>query len=102
MPSSGVSEESYSVLIYINTIFFKTKSIVCPLPPSASCGYFIPLLSESQAFSLGPFFLFIFFGSMGFIVGILYCMANIHLSVSTYQACPFEREREELGYGGHL
>jgi hypothetical protein len=38
---------------------------------------------------LGPSFLFSLFGSVECIVGILYFMANIHLSVSTYHACTF-------------
>jgi hypothetical protein len=47
------------------------------------------LLSGIEASSLGPSFLFNFSGSVGYIVGILYFLANIHSSVSTYHACPF-------------
>ena len=42
------------------------------------------LLSEIQACSLGPSFLFNFFGSVECIMGILYFMANIHLSVTAH------------------
>jgi hypothetical protein len=41
-------------------------------------------LSEIQAFSLGPSFMFSFFGSVGCSTGIF--MTNIHLKVSTYYA----------------
>ena len=38
-----------------------------------------PLLSEIQASSLVPSFLFSYFGSVNYSMGILYFMANIHL-----------------------
>ena len=47
------------------------------------------LLSKIQACSLGPSLLFGFFRSVDHSMIILYFMANIHLLVSTYHACPF-------------
>ena len=49
----------------------------------------LSLLSEMQASSLEPSFLFSFFGSVECIMGILYFMANIHLSMSICHACHF-------------
>lgn len=40
-------------------------------PQSPSKTILFPILSESQASALGPFFLFIFFGSMSFVERIL-------------------------------
>lgn len=45
------------------------------------------LLSVIQASFLGPSFLFDFFGSVGCTMNILYFMANIHISVSTWLLC---------------
>jgi hypothetical protein len=50
------------------------------------------LLSEIQAFSLGPSFLFSFFGSVECIVRAPYFMIDIHLYVGTWQAFLFESE----------
>jgi hypothetical protein len=50
---------------------------------------FFFLLSRIEAPSLEPFCLINFLWSVGCILGILYFFANIHLSVSTYHACPF-------------
>jgi hypothetical protein len=47
------------------------------LPPLMTVLF--PLLSETQASSLGPSLLFSFFGSVDCSMGILYFMANIHL-----------------------
>jgi hypothetical protein len=40
-----------------------------------------------EASSLGPFLLLTFLSSMDCILGILYFLANIHLSVSTHHTC---------------
>jgi hypothetical protein len=37
---------------------------------------------------LGSSFLFSFFGSVEYILGILYFMANIHSQMITFHACP--------------
>ena len=47
------------------------------------------LLSRIQASSLGASFLIKFFGSVGYIMSILYFLENIHSLVSTYNACHF-------------
>lgn len=60
------------------------------------------LLSEEGMFKdktdQKPSFLFNLFGSVGCIMDILYFMANIHLSVSTYHACPFGSGLRHLGW----
>jgi hypothetical protein len=48
-----------------------------------------PLLSVIQASSLGPSFLINFFESVKYNIGILYFMANIHLSVNSCYVHPF-------------
>ena len=46
------------------------------LPPSTSCYYLFPLLSEIQISSLAPSFLSSFFGCVGCIIVVLCFMAN--------------------------
>ena len=60
-----------------------------PSLPLCPMTILFPLVSMIQASSLGPFFLSNCFESLGYIMGILYFMANTYLSVSTYHACPF-------------
>jgi hypothetical protein len=60
--------------------------ISIPLP---SMTLLFSLLSEIQASLLGSSFLFNFLVSVSYIVDILYFMGNIHLSISSYHACPF-------------
>jgi hypothetical protein len=48
-----------------------------------------PFLSRIEASSLGPYCLLHFLWSVCCILGILYFLTNIHLSVSTYHAGPF-------------
>jgi hypothetical protein len=50
-----------------------------------------------EASLLGPFCLLHFLWPAGCILGILYNLANIHWSVSTYHACPFESELPHSG-----
>jgi hypothetical protein len=57
-----------------------------PLPPVI----LFPYLSGIKACSFGPSFLFNFLLSVSCIIGILYFLANIHLLVNTYHACPFK------------
>ena len=58
-----------------------------PLPShpdsSSSLIVFFSFLSEIKASLLGPSFLLNFLWSKGYIMGILYILANTHLSVST-------------------
>jgi hypothetical protein len=58
----------------------------------------LSLLSEIEASSFRPFFLFNFLESVGCIIGILYFMANIHLSVSKYHAYLFGSELSHSGW----
>jgi hypothetical protein len=51
--------------------------------------FYVKNLSGTEASSLGLFFFFNFLGSVRCILGILYFLANIHLSVRTYHACHF-------------
>ena len=59
---------------------------------------FFPLLSGTEASSLGPFCLLYLLQSVGFILGILCFLANIHLPVNTYHACPFGSELPHSGW----
>jgi hypothetical protein len=56
---------------------------------SPSIFLFLTFLCEIQATSLGPCFLFSFFGISEYNMAILYFVVNIHLQVSIYHACPF-------------
>ena len=49
---------------------------------------FFSLQSGIEASLLGPFGLLTILSSVDWIFGILYFLANIHLLVSTYHACP--------------
>jgi hypothetical protein len=57
------------------------------LPPVVIISF--PILSGVEAFSLGHFCLLHFLWSVGCILGILYFLANIYLSVIAYHTCPF-------------
>lgn len=65
----------------------------CPFLPLPNMTILFPLLGGIEASSLEPFFLFNFFGLVGYIIGTLYFVDTLHLSVST---CPFESELPHL------
>ena len=87
LPKPDVTHHGLLPLLFLTQSFFSSPSNIC----------FISL-SKIQASSLGPFFLFSFFGSVGYILGILYFMANIYLLVSIYHECPFGSEISHLGW----
>jgi hypothetical protein len=60
-----------------------------PLPPVIIS---FPLLSGTETSSLGHFCFLLFLNSGDCILGGLYALTNIHLSVSTYPSCPFGSE----------
>jgi len=75
-------------------LFSSPIQVPLSLPPMI---IFFPLLSEIEASSLGPSCLLHFLLSVGCILGVLYFLVNIHLSVSTYHACPFGSELPHSG-----
>jgi hypothetical protein len=76
----------------------------CPLslPPSPLMIAFFCLPSGTEVSSLGHFSLVTFLSSVDCIlVSWVFCtffLANIHLLVSTYHACPFGSELPHSGY----
>jgi hypothetical protein len=66
--------------------FFSYPSTSLPLPQVI---VLFPFLSEIEASSFASFFLLNFLCYIGCIMGFLYIFSNVHLSVSTYHACPF-------------
>ena len=72
--------------------------------PSPLVVAFFSLPSRTGTSSLGPFSLLTFLSSVDCILGILYSfffffffLANIHLLVGTYHACPFGSELSHSG-----
>lgn len=57
-----------------------------------------PLPTGTEAPSLGLFCLLHFLRSVGCILDVLYFLANIHLSVRTYHACPLGSGLPHWGY----
>ena len=83
-------------LLYFCPVYSHTLS--CPLfvlfpfqvPPSLYFPWlFFPLLSRTEASTLGSLFFLHFIWSVSCVLGILIFLANIHLSVSTYHMCSF-------------
>ena len=60
--------------------------------------YYLSLPSKCDSSIFIWAFLFTFFGSVRYILGILCFMANIHLSMSTFHACPFGSRLLHSGY----
>jgi hypothetical protein len=79
VPSHAISYPVPSIHLAPMTILF-----------SLLCVIHTPLLRTSFSFN--------FFGSVGYVMGILYFMANIHLSLSIYHVCPFGFEVPHTGY----
>ena len=101
---SNTWSSGYSSCISPHLILNPPIPLPTPLPPSflsssvSLHNYFIPLISAIQAFLLIPFFLFSFCESEEYSMGILYFIANIHLYVSTYHACPLGTRPPHSGW----
>jgi hypothetical protein len=77
--------------IWSCSLFFPSPSL--PLPPVIIS---FPFLSGIEDSSPGHFCLLHLLWSVGCILGILYVLANIHLSLSTYHACPFSYFTQDI------
>ena len=81
----------YSLTLH-HTWSWPPYPLTFPSSMQVACSLCLPwlfcslLLSGIEASSLGPSFLFNFFGSVGYIMCILFFMTNSHWSVSTYYA----------------
>lgn len=80
----GVSFAIFSDIIIVGLLILLPDSHPNPSLPLPPMTTLFPNLSGIQAHLLGFSFLFDCFGSVGCIVGILFFIANIQLSVRTY------------------
>ena len=95
--------QGFSPFLSPNTRFPSPHNLPQVLPTLPTCECFLLSPSGTEASSLGHFSLLSFLSSVDSVLAILYIfvlyfivclfdclfMANIHLLVSTYQACPF-------------